>query len=672
MYVIFAPGNEVLPLVIEALAVLPREKAWTTSFSTYFTKLPAGVDCLWRFVLDGSPEAQQVRAASHSRKIDLVELRQSRLPAPDDNPFVQAARAGTTAELEAPAVMSAPAAPSPMMPAAETPAQPEPVRAVNPFAGPRAAPASPFGRSNVASKISSKLPWILGGSALVLLLGVVVLVYSMLTKDIPPRVAASDPDRAKNHKRSSNRTDIDVDFRSERQKAREAFTSKEFENTPMVLNTKTPNRQGPAVAEKPTSKYIDLGAWNEDILAKNRLLPLPERAQTFAPLDFNPVPIARIRVHNPRSIDLKIHEPRGRSNAQRFVFQVDDEESDEGLKLRRWILQRKAFNPYGSQELGTQYNVSEVGMFELTEQSLTFGWNMKAPPWTKPLSLQYCLLEIIHYGQSEMCQLSTPKKVPPAKLLEKSDEIFGKDKVIPLAIKSNAVDDPESLRLNLQFDGFNDERIPGGKALKMGDKVKFPLFDGRVDFEIVFDHDKNEDPLLVVNAYSERRFVENLKPADLNNAHKLQIKPTRRSTTPGTLKMQKEAAEDAKRKLLRAPIYVASKQDLPLLEAKLASRKTALSRAMDDKARKSIQEDINRIDGLIEKTRTVVNGYNNVIQLADKNIAWANEMQSHFAELQKTARIGYAIYTEIEERKIYLVQSQSQREPSPDSQAKKP
>ncbi len=102
MYIIFAPGDEVLPLVAEALSILPREKAWTTSFSTYFTKLPAGVDCLWRFVLDKSPEAQQARAASHSRKIDLVELRQSRRRAPEGNPFVQAARAGRPADIASP------------------------------------------------------------------------------------------------------------------------------------------------------------------------------------------------------------------------------------------------------------------------------------------------------------------------------------------------------------------------------------------------------------------------------------------------------------------------------------------------------------------------------------------------------------------------------------------
>ena len=98
MYVIFPQGEDVLPLVNEALSLLSKEKAWGTSFSTYFTRLPAGVDCLWRFVLDGSPEAQQARSASHSRTIDLVELRKSRRSAPDHNPYVAAARSGRPVE----------------------------------------------------------------------------------------------------------------------------------------------------------------------------------------------------------------------------------------------------------------------------------------------------------------------------------------------------------------------------------------------------------------------------------------------------------------------------------------------------------------------------------------------------------------------------------------------
>ena len=54
---IFPPGTDVLPLVAESLALLPAELRWRVTFSTYFTKLPPGIACQWRCVIEGTPEA---------------------------------------------------------------------------------------------------------------------------------------------------------------------------------------------------------------------------------------------------------------------------------------------------------------------------------------------------------------------------------------------------------------------------------------------------------------------------------------------------------------------------------------------------------------------------------------------------------------------------------------
>ena len=43
-FLIFEPGMELLPLFAEALALLPAESRWDVDFSTYFTKLPQGLD----------------------------------------------------------------------------------------------------------------------------------------------------------------------------------------------------------------------------------------------------------------------------------------------------------------------------------------------------------------------------------------------------------------------------------------------------------------------------------------------------------------------------------------------------------------------------------------------------------------------------------------------------
>lgn len=90
--IIFTPETPTLALVAEALALLPPERRWQVTFSTYFTRLPAGVDCQWRFLLADSPEARAVRRNPHARRIDLCRP----LGSPPPGQFVDAARTGMT------------------------------------------------------------------------------------------------------------------------------------------------------------------------------------------------------------------------------------------------------------------------------------------------------------------------------------------------------------------------------------------------------------------------------------------------------------------------------------------------------------------------------------------------------------------------------------------------
>ncbi len=88
--VIFKPGMDVLPLVSESLSLLPPAVRWQVTFSTYFTKLPPGIECNWRFLLEGSPEA---KAAERSSQVETIVLGKKLGPAPD-GPLVVAARTG--------------------------------------------------------------------------------------------------------------------------------------------------------------------------------------------------------------------------------------------------------------------------------------------------------------------------------------------------------------------------------------------------------------------------------------------------------------------------------------------------------------------------------------------------------------------------------------------------
>ena len=95
-YLIFREGMELLPLLLEAQALLPPKERWEVTFSTYYTRLPPGVDCLWRCVLTGSAEAQEAQTARSALVLDLTRPLG---PAPDD-PWTQAARDGLPAPRE--------------------------------------------------------------------------------------------------------------------------------------------------------------------------------------------------------------------------------------------------------------------------------------------------------------------------------------------------------------------------------------------------------------------------------------------------------------------------------------------------------------------------------------------------------------------------------------------
>ena len=108
--VIFTPGTDTLSLVSEALNLLPPAIRWQVSFSTYYTKLPPEVECQWRFVLAGSPEA---KAAERAPNVLTIDLSTSLARAPD-GPFVAAGRTGVAVALpnvEKPTTTPRPAAP---------------------------------------------------------------------------------------------------------------------------------------------------------------------------------------------------------------------------------------------------------------------------------------------------------------------------------------------------------------------------------------------------------------------------------------------------------------------------------------------------------------------------------------------------------------------------------
>lgn len=88
---LFKPGQQILPLIAEAIALLPPEERWNVTFSTYFTGLVTGTTCQWRAILHNSKEAHESLRFVTALRIDLT---QSAIGTASGNELVEAARTG--------------------------------------------------------------------------------------------------------------------------------------------------------------------------------------------------------------------------------------------------------------------------------------------------------------------------------------------------------------------------------------------------------------------------------------------------------------------------------------------------------------------------------------------------------------------------------------------------
>jgi outer membrane murein-binding lipoprotein Lpp len=89
-YLIYRPGVDPLPLIAEALALLPAQQRWNVTFSTYFLGLPPDVPCQWRCVVADTPEAKAA-LESPGAQVIMLEVASEE---PPDSPLVEAARTG--------------------------------------------------------------------------------------------------------------------------------------------------------------------------------------------------------------------------------------------------------------------------------------------------------------------------------------------------------------------------------------------------------------------------------------------------------------------------------------------------------------------------------------------------------------------------------------------------
>lgn len=93
-FIIFQPGVDLLPLIAEAQALLPEERRWDVTFSTYFTALPVGMKCAWRCCLPESDALVAARRTPGALVINLIDKKPIEGTLPADKTLEEVARTG--------------------------------------------------------------------------------------------------------------------------------------------------------------------------------------------------------------------------------------------------------------------------------------------------------------------------------------------------------------------------------------------------------------------------------------------------------------------------------------------------------------------------------------------------------------------------------------------------
>jgi|GEM_PF-6234014 len=108
VFLIFHPGQNLLPLVAEITSLLPEEKRWNFTYSTYFTAIPQGTDCFLRCCL---PNAEGLRMSRRSPDALVLDLTAARAELAETGPLIDAARTGKMPVVTRPAAEKIAAAP---------------------------------------------------------------------------------------------------------------------------------------------------------------------------------------------------------------------------------------------------------------------------------------------------------------------------------------------------------------------------------------------------------------------------------------------------------------------------------------------------------------------------------------------------------------------------------
>ncbi|QDT28776.1 hypothetical protein Enr10x_41220 [Gimesia panareensis] len=435
-------GSSTLALVAEALQLLPEKKRWEVTFSTYFTKLPAGVDCQWRFVLDGTPEAD---AARRNPRMPLIDLCADPGTAPEGT-LVEAARTGQfPQQQETEAAVDVREVP-PIPPQAtvqqdsteEFPDLPESTPPVPPpLAKTRRAPGPPPLEKHFRKPKKNSRKLLMGaGVVLLLLLSAGAGYLFMPGQSQDSETVAQTPKTAP---RLKNKEVLEVMEQARKKQAPKLILpEKEVKTTEVVIFDHSPlEAEKPEVSTSPIMVKQPL----EDVRKIHHcVLPLPPNDHSLNSSS-DPFELTKIFATKKQHCYLEIlGSDVVFDDGSEFVLKLSPE------KKQQWSVIKKTGNGIGQKV---------VGFFQLNNNSLMFDWDKKPPE--KWQYLNYCLLKITVQGDSVLCRLSNPVVEKKSIALDFKSKLLRKK--IPILISS--LPSAKHLRLIINVNGIPNNGLEG-------------------------------------------------------------------------------------------------------------------------------------------------------------------------------------------------------------------
>lgn len=645
--VIYPPGANVLPLVVEAESLLPPDRRWEVTFSTYFTKLPAGVECQWRFLLDGTPEAQALRRNVHATVIDLCRP----LGEAKGGSLVAAARRDAAEAAQKSAGGVAPGMENDGVPVTTVSRSPYAGRGDEsqaaagtydlqrrPMAAASAVPQRPGdgvqpGRNRSLLKYGIAVG-VAGAFLFAFTAGAAFYFGQKYGHKPDVNTLAGTKDQGKTKQTDDEPPEREPDANPD-QKSRVAKTSEASDREPVVRpsdNERPPVTPVVAIAPTITADVSPVESAPPklplaDVRAKGAKLLLPEwRTGTSA--EAAPFKLAELHLERPN--DCKLELVGGREVAPPRVFRLESKGVKDAVAI--WSVKCTA-------NLGE----SEIAEFQVKTDGLSFRWINKQSAVAGNNCLRYCLLRVQTEKDSELCQLCHSNEVEP--------KAFRAEYSKPYDLSDDLSVDATPGTTLLQFDvalaGFSghpevlthlplfapDKKQTTHSVVSFGPANEMNRYNGNsLEFGVRLNETNDRRRLLDLEIRCKFSRINDFDSGTV---------PSSPTATASNIK--KFHSDNNKKQTFNN--ITANKKEK---ESQLPGLKDKARMQSDATLKKAAETEVDTVKGMIEK-------YEDLLRVIAANDAWFKEIWPLMQQMEKDARIHYRAYIVIEGREIEIV-----------------